>query len=212
MIFSVSRGLIKPWKQVVYFDFDSDMKKNLLLPLIRISEEYGCKVRGFVCDMGNKALLRELGVKINKWNYFIPNPVEPSRSVYIFPDMPHCIKLLRNHTLDEGMVIKCPNNNTVYLNKDHFLDLISSDGDEWKLVYKVSLAHLEVRGMERQRVRPAMQLFSHTVSQAFLQVFGKKYVDQSKIIERVDAWVDVMNSRQGYDWKKNRCGLGENEI
>ena len=63
--------------------------------------------------------------------------------------------------------------------------------------------------MERQRVRPAIQLFSRTISLAFRQIFGEKYADQAKIIEIIDSWVDVMNSRLPYEWKDLRCALGK---
>ena len=82
-------------------------------------------------------------------------------------------------------------------------------GTDFKLAYKVTPAHLEVRGIERQRVRPAMQLFSNSVSQAFIQVFGTEYQDQAKVIQIVDDWVDVMNSGSAYNVKELRCGFGK---
>ena len=63
--------------------------------------------------------------------------------------------------------------------------------------------------MDRQRVRPAMQLLSETVAKGFLQLFGTKYKEQSHIIEIIDGWVDVMNSRHKFDIKSKRCGLGK---
>ena len=76
------------------------MNKQLLFKLIEKCGLVFCSVRGIVCDMGNKVLLKELGVNLKYKKYFFENPAQESRCVYIFPDMPHCIKNLRNHTLD----------------------------------------------------------------------------------------------------------------
>ena len=195
---------------MIFYDFDVEMKRNLLFKIIKICEEQcDCKIRGIVCDMGNKGLLNQLGVRRKTWSHFFVNPAVPSRFVYIFPDIPHCVKNLRNHTLDSGMVIKVSPTKTMYLNKQHFLDLLQCDNGDLSLCHRVTLAHLEVRGMDRQRVRPAMQLFSESVSLAFLQLFGEKYRDQSSIIGTIDDWIDTMNSRHKYDNKSNRCGLGK---
>ena len=127
-----------------------------------------------------------------------------------FPDMPHCMKNLRNHTLDSELVVKYPDQTSISLSKNDFINLLSCQTGDLTLCHKVTLAHLEVRGMDRQRVRPAMQLFSFTVAKAFIQLFGDKYKEQSKIIEVIDAWVDVMNSSHMYDRiKVQRCGLGK---
>ena len=194
---------------MIYFDFDEDMTKNLLFKVIKKCEKNLCKVRGIVCDMGNKRLLRQLGVNRKQMSYWFLNPSDSSRYVYIFPDMPHCVKNLRNHTLDWGLVIKCGNNKTIHLSKQHFEKLLACDGIDFKLLHKLSPAHLEVRGIERQRVRPAMQLFSSSVSQAFLHVFGDEHADQANVIQIVDDWVDVMNSGSAYTVKQLRCGLGK---
>ena len=104
-------------------------------------------------------LLKQLGVNKNKLSYSFENPADTSRQVYIFPDVPHCMKNLRNHTLDYGMVIMCSDESLVYVTKDLFARLIACDGVSFKLCHKVTPYHREVSGVERQRVRPAMQLF-----------------------------------------------------
>ena len=144
----------------------------------------GCRIRGIACDMGNKTLLYQL--KVKTWCNYFTNPSDSSRFIYIIPDMPHCIKNLRNHTLDHG-VVKFTDDKNVRLTKQHFLDLLSCQTGDMTLCHKVNLTHLEVRGMDRQRVRPAMQLFSFSVALAFIQVFGEKYKDQSDIIVTIDS-------------------------
>ena len=55
--------------------------------------------------------------------------MQESRDVYIFPDIPHCVKNMRNHTLDYDMVIKHGDSINIELTKAHFAQLISCDGD-----------------------------------------------------------------------------------
>ena len=59
------------------------MTKSLLLEIITKVEKLGFRVRGFAMDLGNKTLLSEIG--FNDGLYFFPNPVDPSRRVYMFP-------------------------------------------------------------------------------------------------------------------------------
>merc|ERR1711954_209811 len=101
------------------------MKRKLLFKIIEKCENVICRVKGIICDMGNKTLLSELGVNLKSSKYFFPNPYEESRLVYIFPDMCHCVKNMRNHTMDYGMVIKLSDNNVISLTKEHFAQLIS---------------------------------------------------------------------------------------
>ena len=88
--------------------------------------------------------------------------------------MCHLVKNMRNHTMDYGMVIKFSDNNVISLTKEHFAQLISCDGEEFKLNHKLYYGHLEAVGVQRQRVRPAMELFSNSVSQSFIFVFGSQ--------------------------------------
>ena len=52
------RGLVQPFKQIVYFQGDQMMTKNLLMELIGKIEETGIKTRIISCDMGNQKVLK----------------------------------------------------------------------------------------------------------------------------------------------------------
>ena len=43
--------------------------------------------------------------KNKKRQFYFVHPVDPSRRVYIFADVPHMLKLLRNHFLDDGFKV-----------------------------------------------------------------------------------------------------------
>jgi hypothetical protein len=74
--------------------------------------------------MGNSKILKELKI-YSECNNFVENPCDASRKIYIFPDVPHCIKNLRNHCLDYGLCLKVSDDKTLYLTKKHFENLIS---------------------------------------------------------------------------------------
>jgi Transposase protein len=176
------RGLIFPWKQVIYFNFDVTMSKKLLFSIIKLCESSYANVRGIVCDMGNGKILKELKVYSEKKHYF-ENPSDNSRKVYIFPDVPHCIKNLRNHCLDSDLCVKREGDqNTLFLRKHHFDELISSDQADFKLCPKLSFLHVNCKGNDRQRVKYAVQLFSDTVSKALKFKFGETVQGQAQII------------------------------
>ena len=204
------RGLVYPWKQIIYYDFDKTMDQNLLFSIIRQCEDRRANVRGIVCDMGNSKLLKQLKVYSEQKHFFM-NPADDTRKVFIFLDTPHCFKNLRNHCLDSNLCVTKTNGNVITLTKNHFLELVSKDQNDFKHCPKLSLLHLECKGNERQRVKYAVQLFSDTVAKAFKFLFGKKYLELTEIISTIDAWFDVCNSRLKFHWKKMKCALGVHE-
>ena len=201
---------MKPWKQVIYYSYNENMTKKLLMNMIEVCEQHFAEVRVMVCDMGNGKLLSSLDV-YSKHNHHFPNPTVPSRKVFIVPDVPHCLKNLRNHTLDDDLVIKKSDGNCVTLTKEHFCRLIDRDSEcgDFRLCYKLSKYHIDVKGSERQRVRTATELLSDTVSKALLFYFSDEMKEQAEIISVVDDWFDVMNSRLKYCAKNKKCGLGK---
>ena len=97
------RGLCHNWKQVLYYNFDETMKADLLFRLIIFAEEAGIKITAIVFDLGNRGLLNELGVDLERPAF--PNPFDPQRSISVVPDPVHMLKLFRNHLLDDGLVL-----------------------------------------------------------------------------------------------------------
>ena len=161
------------------------MNQKLLFSIIMLCEKNHANVRGIVCDMGNGKLLKELKVYSEK-KHFFEHPTHVCRKVYIFPDVPHCLKNLRNHCLDYNLCIKT-DNRTVFLKKEHFEELIATDQNDFKLCPKLSLVHVDCKGNDRQRVKYAVQLFSNSVSKALKFKFGDRYTEQADIISLIDA-------------------------
>lgn len=79
----------------------------------------------------------------------------------MFADVPHLIKLIRNHFIDNGFEI-----NNTKVSKDILMKLLTLTSSELSITHKISQKSLCVVKAERQKVKLATKLFSHTVAQS----------------------------------------------
>lgn len=88
------------WKQPIFYNYDTAMTKELLNNIIEALHEHGFNVIAIVSDMGssNVGLWRNLDISITNTSF--KHPIT-SKNVYVFADVPHIIKLARNHFLDQ---------------------------------------------------------------------------------------------------------------
>ena len=114
----------------------------------------------------------------------------------MFADAPHLLKLARNHLLDQGFTIK-----NKLIDKSCFEMLLSASNTEVTIAYKINKYHLHIKGSERQKVRPAAQLFSNSVSKA-IEYCGMKgfmqnsnWKETSKFVKLINDWFDIFNSK-----------------
>ncbi|GBN72314.1 Transposable element P transposase [Araneus ventricosus] len=121
----LARGIMAGWKQPVFFNFDTTMTKHLLYEIIKKIEEKGLIVKAIVSDLaGISTLWKEL--EITSENNFFIHPLN-CRKIWAFADPPHYLKLLRNHFLDTGLVLK---DGTV-LTKNIFEEVFKKDRGEY---------------------------------------------------------------------------------
>lgn len=161
------RGLFGNWKQPIYYDFDRKMTESLLFSIINAVQSCGFDVVAMVCDLGgtNQGLLKELNISVQQSSF--PNPADATKKIYVFADVPHLLKLIRNNFVDsDGFVI-----DDRLIHKGIIEELVSQTNDKSDLsvAYKISASNLNVRGAERQKVKLAAKLFSHTISQALIR-------------------------------------------
>lgn len=189
------RGLFRNWKQPVFYQFDCKLTKNLIFKIITRLENIGYNIVAMVSDLGggNRGLWNELKVNENN-NYFL-NPVT-QKKLYVFGDAPHLVKLVRNHFLDSGFSV-----DGNILSKCAFLELMQQTASSLNIAYKVTERHLNVKNAERQKVKLATQLFSHTNSVALKRlgdsglITSKNWNDLSSFIKLVNDWFDVFNCK-----------------
>lgn len=88
------------WKQPIYFDFDTNMTKELLMSIIEKMHNIGYNIVAIVSDMGpsNMGLWNNLEISIT--NTAFEHPCT-QRQIHVFLDVPHLLKLIRNHLLDQ---------------------------------------------------------------------------------------------------------------
>lgn len=142
-----------------------------------------------VNDMGpsNIGLWRNLKISVEKTSFLHPIT---SQNIYVFADVPHLIKLARNHFLDKlifcneicffkliimgfyrGFVL--PDGKYIGVNVIKELFKVNGNND-YKLAYKLSERHIMV-GASRMNVKLAVQLFSNSVAKA-LSFCGNKNI------------------------------------
>ncbi len=100
------RGIFHSWKQPIFYEFDQNMTKAVLFSIIKRLETIGIQMWGITCDEGpsNMGLLGCLHVSTDSVSF--ENPSDSSQQVWVFPDAPHLLKLMRNHILASGITIK----------------------------------------------------------------------------------------------------------
>ena len=89
-----------------------------------------------------------------------------------FLDVPHLLKLARNHMLDKGFFLPPDeNNHRSTLSKNDFQKLLDANsGAVYKTLFKLTQNHLDLPGHQKQRVRLATQVLSHSVAKSFLHL------------------------------------------
>lgn len=132
-----------------------------------------------VSDMGptNRTLWNSLNINIENTSF--ENPFN-GKNVHIFADVPHLIKLARNHLLDHGFVY-----NNKYVGKETLAKFLTVHCTEINLAYKINQSHLDVTGAQRQNVRLAAQIFSERLSKAI------DFCGKAKILDHIPNWQEV---------------------
>ncbi|CAI6359881.1 unnamed protein product [Macrosiphum euphorbiae] len=138
------------------------MTKELSFDIIKELHNIGYDTIAIVNDMGpsNMGLWRNLNISITNSSFEHPCT---QRKIHVFADVPHLMKLLRYHLLDQVFVL--PNGKFVGINIFQELINLNSKHD-FKFAYTVSDRHLLVEGPGRMNVRLAVQLLSNSVAKA----------------------------------------------
>lgn len=100
----LARSLMGNWKQIVFYSYTASLTVDLVQNVIRFTQSAGFRVVAVVCDMAptNVRTRKSLGIAPEK--PFFQNPDIHAEKVWFLHDIPHALKLLRNHFLDEGLV------------------------------------------------------------------------------------------------------------
>ena len=191
------RGMKGKWKQPVFYGYDCRMTVEILNEIILRLKDAGYATVAIVSDMGstNQGLWKEMGITIAKC--WFQSPVDISEKIFVFADVPHLIKLLRNHFLDTGFILQ-----NVHINSEPLIEMMQlTSSSEVSILYKITDTHLNVKNAARQKVKLATQLFSHTTSCAITRAVAlakchsKNALECAVFIKVVNDWFDVLNSK-----------------
>jgi hypothetical protein len=129
------------------------MTPDVLLTIIEKLFEISFNVVAIVSDCGstNVGLWKNLGITTNNTSF--KHPIS-NNNIFVFADVPHLLKLIRNWLLDTGFLLE----DGSLINKNPLEELLKLTDTEVNVCYKLSKKHIECSGPQRQNVRLAVEL------------------------------------------------------
>ena len=209
-------GISTRWKQTVAYyltgnSTDGTVLCEIVKRIILACDNISLNVMAVTTDMGsiNRAMWKMLGVVSNKekCSCSFPHPGHPGQSVYVFADVPHLVKNLRNHfvngqdiVLPADVVKKFNLPTAVVCVKPVKLLVDYQSGKDLKPAPKLTEKHLEPSHFDKMKVSHAMAVFSKSVSAALHVMVDTGVYDQSALttawfVDIVNHWFDLMSSR-----------------
>ncbi|CAL1283746.1 unnamed protein product [Larinioides sclopetarius] len=178
------------------------MTAELLKKLIILIENSGYQVVATVSDLGGKNCSVWNDLKVSYDKSFFQNPFDSIRKVWVFADVPHLYKLIRNHFPDKGFIVSGKK-----ISKEVIEKILMLDSNETKICPKLSLHHISVKGRERQRVYLATQLFSNHTAKAIRYLLPDE-MDTADFFQLMNDSFDILNARNFKDDKLLARGYG----
>ncbi|KAL4082741.1 hypothetical protein QTP88_029674 [Uroleucon formosanum] len=166
------------------------MTQDLLQQIIEQLHNVGFNVIAMVSDMGssNIGLWKALNIHIENTSF---KHKITNQNIYVFADVPHLLKLARNHLIVKGFVLS----KGKYIGKGVFEELVNlNSGQDYKLAHKFTKKHLLVEGTGLMKVKLAAELFLYTASE---------------IILLFNDWFDLLNTQHKFDKRVKSYGLNE---
>lgn len=161
----MARSLFDKWKQVIYYKADQPLTPHIVEDVISNLYDAGFTVVAITTDLGpsNSKIWTQLNIGINNsQNCFFLHPKDQSLKIFVFTDVSHLLKLVRNHFLDNGVII-----NRKCINKECIEEILQLQEDkDLKIVHRILKNNLDVSGTSRQKVGTAAKLFSKSTARA----------------------------------------------
>ncbi|KAL1488481.1 hypothetical protein ABEB36_014949 [Hypothenemus hampei] len=187
-------GVFKAWKQPIFYDFDCKMTTSIVLEIVKFVENSGFHVVAMVSDLGgaNRGLHSDLQISQSKPYFQNPSSAE---KIFVMADVPHLLKLIRNNFVDHGFVI-----DGKMIKKEIVEEALNAAKvSDLKITHKMTIEKLNCSGPQRQKVKLAAKLFSHTLSCAISRCGTLGFLSQENWIECADFfklvndWFDIFN-------------------
>ena len=206
-------GLTHDWKQpLMYFPTSGSVSgktlKNIILDVLKITEEVGFRIRHMVCDQGstNQKAIFLLG--INKDKPFIEFE---NRKITFGFDAPHILKCVRNNLIKNNYVI-----NECEISWSALHELRELERAEFcKAAPKLTDRHLNPNNFEKMNVSLAAQVFSNSVYAALMTgstsgaLKDPTTIATANFFKRINDIFDCLNARSSNDANPLRRGLSD---
>ncbi|BFF94830.1 uncharacterized protein DMAD_12357 [Drosophila madeirensis] len=190
------QGLKQPWKQPIYFDYNTSMTAEILNELIRKIYTAGYTVVAVVCDVGPTNYKLWSALRISPEKSWFPHPVDADLNVFVFADVPHLLSDLRFHFLNCGFMWgeKLIGARAIKETLKHF-----SQSDH-SSIWKLRREDLTIGGPERRKVELAKKLLCHTTVFAIkrclcLKLHVSNGAETAEFVEMVYSWFQLFNSK-----------------
>lgn len=209
-------GITTRWKQTVAYFFtgnsvDGSVYRDILFQIIEKTEAVGLKVVSITSDMGsaNQAFWKICGITAGRYSLiknFIQHPYDDTRKIYIFADVPHLFKNIKNMLISNKLInladsitdeYKLPSNT---VKASHIVDIIKyQEPLQFKLVPKLSEADLMPSHFQKMKVRTSTNVISRPVSSALRFLSNElkitEYNTTAWFIDIIETWFTLMSSR-----------------
>jgi len=209
-------GISTHWKQTVAYFFSGNSTDGrvlcyIVMEIIVLCSGIGLNVLAVTSDMGsaNTAMCKTLRIVCGQ-EKCIPSfthPSAPEKAVYVFADVAHLVKNLRNHIVN-GQSTVLPNTvvnefslSTSIVSVEPLRSLVQYQADKaLKPAPKLSQKHLQLSHFDKMKVAHAMAIFSKAVSAALHLLVEAGVCEQYTLttawfLQTVNHWFDLMSSR-----------------
>uniref|UniRef100_A0A1Y1K320 THAP-type domain-containing protein n=4 Tax=Photinus pyralis TaxID=7054 RepID=A0A1Y1K320_PHOPY len=189
-----------------------DQKSSLIRTCLTLLQETGVNVISITFDglSTNFSLMTNLGCQINtdlQLKPYFSHPVTKER-VYVFPDPPNMLKLVRNALADKKVLYDSQNSKIEWNLLEKLHDLQDKEG--LHLANKLRGVHIHFQN-QKMKVKLATQLLSRSVAVALSICKDKLQMQEFKestgtitFLDNFNNLFDIMNSRsiKQFDFKK----------
>uniref|UniRef100_A0A2A4K3V7 Transposable element P transposase n=1 Tax=Heliothis virescens TaxID=7102 RepID=A0A2A4K3V7_HELVI len=208
----IIRGIFGNWQQPIGFALLGDCNNSgdisrWIEQLMERLIDVGLDIRTFISDLESDLLSEDKKKLISTERpYFFIN----NRKIFYIVDSLHLIKSLRNNLMGNdfhfhGSVAKY----------EHILQFYESEKNKsLKLAPKLSESHIKPSNFEKNQVRYATELLSHTVATAIscyidFQAINGAAQDTVKLIKIINDLFDILNSSTAHstcEYQQAFCG------
>lgn len=209
-------GITTRWKQTVAYFFtgnsvDGRVYRDILFQIVEKTEELGLKVISITSDMGpaNQAFWKICGITAGRHTItrnYTTHPQGDTRKIYIFADVPHLFKNIKNMLVSNKIICLNENiKNKFKLPSDvvavsHIDDIIKyQEHLQFKLVPNLSESDLMPSHFEKMKVRTSTNVVSHHVSAALkflsVELNQPEYNTTAWFLDLIEKWFTIMSSR-----------------